>query len=254
MQKQGFGVTVFSALVLSACGQVPPPSAEPSSVKPLAAVEGVPALGGLPDTELRQDLTDARQLRADIAAGKVAAPVDEQGFALTLADLDALIQDLEAQIAAGPQLAPPIDGPDEAPEEGVGPPYATRVFLDIAADNSFERKHTYFATKYHRYNWGSDKCSVPERLRVGKIKFAMRLFSWPCIQHDFGYRNMARYPNLMTDKVRLRNKLWIDGQFKQHMYHRCDGRYAASTAARLACKATATVFHRMVVQNVKLGS
>jgi hypothetical protein len=63
------------------------------------------------------------------------------------------------------------------------------------------------------FDWSTDGCSAPTPSSL------RRLFSMPCQQHDFGYRNYGRGLRLgRNENVRG----WIDGRLLTEMQRLCD--------------------------------
>lgn len=208
MRKQGFGLLMFGALVLSACGQNPsaPAQSAPETATEASATPST-FLSATEREALQAQLAELRQLRADVAAGRTAAPLTDEGQAI---DLDALIASFEADLQQG---VAPLN--IEVPNDTLGAqaaPYPQSTYTAIAATDVFRNNYNFYRSRYARFNWGNDGCSGPAKFTGWSDEFF-----WPCVQHDFGYRNARLYPRLLNENHRA----WIDGQFKQHMRQKC---------------------------------
>jgi hypothetical protein len=98
---------------------------------------------------------------------------------------------------------------------------------------------TYNSSYYRQTNgpdWSDDGCSGP----TPPVIFD----DTACRQHDFGYRNVAKYAAGRTESVRKA----IDERFLSNMYLRCDRRWSKWYQAplRVACKGDALIFYGAV--------
>lgn len=79
-------------------------------------------------------------------------------------------------------------------------------------------------SQYGVYDWSTDECSVPF---VGSLANSGPgfNFTWPCIQHDFGYRNFKWLESAYAPRW---GSYWrgykdtIDSHFWWNMIQRCD--------------------------------
>ncbi|PNY81615.1 phospholipase A2 [Deinococcus koreensis] len=211
MTVQRTCLLLLGTLTLASCGQqagMPAASAPTTDTAPAAATPT--NLDSAQLAALRARIAQMQSLQADVQAGRVPAPVDDAGKAI---DLNQLILDLQADLREG--LSP---RPLPAAQPGAGlsaqaAPYALSTYTTIAATNTFRSRYWTLRGAFPRFNWGNDGCSGP----AGYTGWSDEFF-WPCVQHDFGYRNARFYPSRMNEADRH----WIDGQFKQHMQAVCD--------------------------------
>ncbi|UQN09321.1 phospholipase A2 [Deinococcus sp. QL22] len=206
MKNFPVGFIALGALVLSACGQVP--DVTPSSTAAAPAPFQVTLLSPAQQNALRHQLQELRDVQAQVAAGTLTAPVDDAG---QVVDLGALIQSFELDLQMGAQ---PLN--IEVPSGKLNPqaaPYAQYIYTNIAGDNNFRGNYSFNKSRFPRFNWSNDGCSGPSEYTGWSDEFY-----WPCLAHDFGYRNARLYPNLLNGNHRA----WVDSQFKQHMRLKCD--------------------------------
>jgi hypothetical protein len=136
-----------------------------------------------------------------------------------------------ARIAVLVALAVSLSAPAYAKSRA--PDLYKRNYRTIVADNHFRANYQNWKRGYPRFDWSNDGCSAPSLF----ASFS-RLFHWPCVQHDFGYRN--------NRKVGLHNratKAFVDGTFLGHMKQVCARQ---SGAARLRCNVAAGAFYTAV--------
>ncbi|MFC4454038.1 phospholipase A2 [Deinococcus sonorensis] len=220
MYKAALTTLLLGTLLLSACGQTPQPAPDAQSGETASA---------LPTTTASQDdaavfqqtLKDLRDAKARVAAGE-AAPTDAQGQPL---DLDALIRQYEAhlQSAQTRALEPNITAQS----------LYSQYFRTIVADDHFRANYSNWRRGFPGYNWSNDGCSGPaNRTGYGDN------FLWPCIQHDFGYRN-----NRLAGQHNESTRLFIDVAFLRHMNQLCSH---YSWYAKPGCYAMANVFYNGV--------
>lgn len=213
---------LLGALTLSSCGQTPGgqtpgDQAAGAPAAPEAAAAPAPLYTSILTPEqqqqLRQEIAEAQQVREDVRAGSVASPLNDDG---TPVDFDALIRGMQDELQRGQQELSPAPG--ASTDQTLSPqaaPYAQRIYTDIAGDDRFLSNYNFNRRTFPRFVWSNDGCSGPSAYTGWSDEFF-----WPCVQHDFGYRQIkARfYPNLATGAHRE----WVDGQFLQHMRQKCD--------------------------------
>lgn len=107
------------------------------------------------------------------------------------------------------------------------------VFSTIAADNSFHDHHNAWRQKFPNFDWNTDGCSGPAKLTGYADNFY-----WPCVQHDFGYRNNRRV-HRHDDETRK----FIDVELLTHMKQLCS-HYAV--LAKPGCYVAADNFYAAV--------
>ena len=198
LQKRMFGFGVLlSGLILASCNQTALPALSPDAVSS-ETVSSDP---------VRRDLAEFKTLQLQVNRGERAAPVDSTGQPV---DLALLISQLERDLA-NPVLDPSAAG---LSAQAI---YAQRIYTDISADDSFTAHLAYNKSAFRYFNWSTDGCSIPGI----PSKFQTNVVFYPaCVQHDFGYRNVKAYPNLMNESHRD----WVDAQFKRHMRTICSQR------------------------------
>jgi hypothetical protein len=97
------------------------------------------------------------------------------------------------------------------PPEVVSDAQYASAFNTIAADRDFRAHSDQWRQKFPEFDWSTDGCSGPAKL----TGFADN-FYWPCVQHDFGYRN--------NRKVHRHNEVtraFIDAEFLAHLRQLC---------------------------------
>lgn len=214
MQQRTLGLILLGALALTACGQTSAPggtSTEPSAS--LGTQMIVP--GDEPDTVLsprdraflESEIVDMQQLEAEVAAGVSPAPTDEMGQPVPLNDL---IGSFQADLQEGQQALSGLGSSLAA-----AAPYAQNVYLSIMRDTYFESNLATNKRRYPRFNWTTDGCSS-----IAQYSYWANTFYMPCVQHDFGYRNVKFYPGLMNESHRA----VVDAQFKAQMRRKCAAR------------------------------
>lgn len=207
MRTPILGLLLLGTLTLASCGQNAAAPTQPDQATSPSTPEAAPTnLNADQLGALRTRIADVQQLRDDVRAGRVAAPLDDTGAAL---DLDALLGALQADLNEGLQLQQ-LPVPDLSAQRV---PYASSTYKSVSANNSFRSQYSSLRGKYPSFNWTTDGCSGPSGYTGWSDEFY-----WPCRQHDFGYRNARHYPSLMNETHRH----WVDGQFKQHMQNVCD--------------------------------
>lgn len=202
------GLLLLGTIALASCGQqvATPSASEPATVESSVQTN----LDAAQLSALRARIADMKALQADVQTGRVAAPTDNNGQAL---DLDQLIHSLEADLQEGLR---PRTASAALPGTSLGAqvaPYAVSTYAIIASTSTFRPRYWTLRGAFPRFNWGNDGCSGP----AGYTGWSDEFF-WPCVQHDFGYRNARFYPSRMNEADRH----WVDGQFKQHMQAVCD--------------------------------
>lgn len=203
------GLLLLGTLSLASCGQqTTAPAATTPAPDAAAATTPVTNLDDAQLAALRARIADMQTLQVDVQAGRVPAPVDDAGKAV---DLGQVIRNMQADLQEG--LKP---RPAAQPGTALGAqaaPYFLSTYTTIAATNTFRSRYWTLRGAFPRFNWGNDGCSGP----AGYTGWSDEFF-WPCVQHDFGYRNARFYPSRMNETDRH----WVDGQFKQHMQAVCD--------------------------------
>lgn len=119
-----------------------------------------------------------------------------------------------------------------APTEGSDAQYAA-AFNTIAADNSFHAHYDQWRNKFPNFDWGTDGCSGPAKL----TGFADN-FYWPCVQHDFGYRN-----NRKVHRHNETTRAFVDAELLAHIKQLC-AHYAL--LAKPGCYLAAQNFYNAV--------
>ncbi|GHF40962.1 hypothetical protein HNQ07_001536 [Deinococcus metalli] len=201
-------VLLLGTLALASCGQQ---AATPQATAPAASAPA--ATTNLDDAQLaalRARIAEMQGLRDDVRAGRVPAPVDDHGQAL---DLDQLVRTLQADLQEGLQPRPLTAAADSARLGAQAAPYAVTTYTIIASTDTFRSRYSTLRSAFPRFNWSNDGCSGPSGYTGWSDEFL-----WPCVQHDFGYRNARFYSSRMNETDRH----WVDGQFKQHMQQVCD--------------------------------
>ena len=195
LQKRMFGV-LLGSLILASCNQAALPlSSEASSSEAVSA------------DPLRTDLAEFRALQLQVSRGERAAPLDSAGQPV---NLPLLIDQIERDLA-NPVLD--LSGSDLSAQAI----YAQRTYTNISADDSFTSHLSSNKRTFPRFIWSTDGCSIPGL----PSRFQTNVVFYPaCVQHDFGYRNVKAYPNLMNENHRD----WVDAQFKRHMRTICSHR------------------------------
>ena len=106
-------------------------------------------------------------------------------------------------------------------------------FAKIAADDKFREHYGEWRRNFPDFDWNNDGCSGPAKL----TGYADNFF-WPCVQHDFGYRNASR--------VHRRNEAtrkFIDDELLHHTKQVCS-HYGVWKKPR--CYVTADHFYKAV--------
>lgn len=211
-QQYASGLLLLGTLSLASCGQqaAAPTAATPAPPTSGVAVSPATNLDEAQLAALRARIADMQALQADVQAGRVPAPVDDDGAAV---DLAGLIQNLQADLQEGLKPRPPSVNESGTALGAQAAPYYLSTYTTIAATNTFRSRYSTLRSAFPRFNWGNDGCSGPS----GYTGWSDEFF-WPCVQHDFGYRNARFYPSRMNEADRH----WVDGQFKQHMQAVCD--------------------------------
>ena len=219
MTHKPLGLLASGLLLLASCSQTSTPTAS-TGTSGMAA--SVPASASI--LALQQALTDLRVSKALVEAGG-AVPVDEAGQPV---NLDTLIQGYQVDLAAASQTAL------EAPRLQALDAYSQNYFV-IVDDDNFRANHPNWVHYFPGYNWSTDGCSGP----AGYTGYDDN-FYWPCVQHDFGYRNAS-----FTGNHNETTRSHIDSAFQRHMNQLCShygvlakpGCYAAAKAFFLAVRA-----------------
>ncbi len=68
----------------------------------------------------------------------------------------------------------------------VKPPSLTSTYLIIAKASNFRQNYDHWKQRFRFFDWSNDGCTGAEVTGYGDD------FYWPCVQHDFGYRNNRR--------------------------------------------------------------
>lgn len=94
------------------------------------------------------------------------------------------------------------------------------------------------------FDWGDDGCSVPPSLRVAlrTLRYAARMFTDECRQHDFAYRNFGG--RLGLDRSEAQRAV-VDRHFYEQMKLRCR-RAASGRVQRAVCWVYARGFYMAV--------
>jgi hypothetical protein len=127
----------------------------------------------------------------------------------------------------------PRDRDPRAPRQGFSAAYRM-----IVADDNFHANYDRYKRQYPQFNWGNDGCSGPARFTGYSDNFF-----WPCVQHDFGYRN-----NRIASQHNEAARQFVDSEFRQHMKQIC-GRYDSAIRkrpARWSCNGAADAFYTAV--------
>jgi hypothetical protein len=114
------------------------------------------------------------------------------------------------------------------------------AYRSIVADDNFRTHYEQYKRQFPppRFNWGNDGCSGPAKLTGYNDNFF-----WPCVQHDFGYRN-----NRIASQHNEGTREFVDRQFLRHMRQICD-RYDSALikrGAKVACYGAADAFYHAV--------
>lgn len=112
--------------------------------------------------------------------------------------------------------------------------YAQNYFT-VVDDDNFHANYLNWEHYFPGYNWGTDGCSGPAAYSGYNDNFY-----WPCVQHDFGYRN-ATFTGNHNETARSH----VDSAFQRHMNQLCShyavlakpGCYTAAKAFFLAVRA-----------------
>lgn len=219
MMNKVFGLLASGLLLLASCSQTSTPVVMADTQDTVAVTQ--PSANLL---AIQQALVDLRAARAQVEAGG-AVPVDESGQAV---NLDAVIQSYEADLATASQAAP------TAPSLQAQSLY-TQYYFVVVDDDNFRANYGNWTHGFPGYNWGNDGCSGPASYTGYNDNFF-----WPCVQHDFGYRN-ARFTGNHNETTRS----YVDSAFQRHMNQLCSrysffakpGCYAAAKAFFLAVRA-----------------
>jgi len=214
------GIIVLGTFALMACGQPAGPAvliSAGTSSQNLAT----PLSPEQQDTVavFEQAVTDIQAAQALVASGS-APPVDDQGQSIDLAALVTTYQDTIAEYRHQ-QASTPLTAQSDA------------AFVRTYRDDNF--KNNYLNDRHYmpNYDWSQDGCSGP----ATKTGYADN-FYWPCVQHDFGYRNNRR--------ARMHNE-WtrydIDVSFLRHMDNLC-AHYGVF--AKVPCYSMSTIFYKGV--------
>jgi len=106
-------------------------------------------------------------------------------------------------------------------------------FAKIVADNDFREHYDQLRRDFPRFDWHNNGCSGPAKL----TGYADDFF-WPCVQHDFGYRNAK-----MVHRHNETTRTFIDFQLLEHTKRVCSHR---SLLAKPPCYVTANNFYSAV--------
>jgi hypothetical protein len=86
-----------------------------------------------------------------------------------------------------------------------------RNFARIAADDKFREHYDEWRRNFPLFDWNSDGCKGPAKLTGYEDNFL-----WPCVQHDFGYRN-APLVNRRNEATRK----FVDDELLKHTKQVC---------------------------------
>src|SRR5688500_13497574 len=91
-------------------------------------------------------------------------------------------------------------------------------YWQIDSDSNFQADYNHYKSAYPGFDWSTDGCSVPMVIQaVSRMadKYVAK-FYWPCVQHDFGYRN-AGHVGLKNENARAQ----VDQHLKDGMMATC---------------------------------
>ena len=175
-------------------------------------------------------VTPTTQIQYRRASTEVSdAPARRKRLVKRIAMVAALVTlgALAALTTASAHAGPPAGLADFAP-----------VYRAIASDDNFQARYNDYRRLFPGFNWSNDGCSGPAHLSGYSDNFR-----WPCIQHDFGYRN-----NHLDHQHDENTRKFIDEQFLRHMREVCQ-RYdnaIVKRPAKLACFSAAEAFYAAV--------
>lgn len=108
-----------------------------------------------------------------------------------------------------------------------------RLLFDLDL-RTFANKYTLLRRANRALDWTTDGCSAPV---VGDSGRSFN-FRWPCLRHDFGYRNFKSH-GLFNSESRLR----VDEQLHRDLEETCAPRLRTF---KLRCMAWAEIFYTLV--------
>jgi hypothetical protein len=107
------------------------------------------------------------------------------------------------------------------------------TFATIAADDKFREHYDEWRRNFPDFDWHNNGCSGPAKL----TGYADNFF-WPCVQHDFGYRN-APLVNRRNEATRK----FIDDELLKHTKQVCSHYHVLK---KPSCYVTANNFYNAV--------
>ena len=141
---------------------------------------------------------------------------------------------LSMLVAATSVLAANSAPPDPAPNRfSAETAIITHLLFDLDL-KTFTRQYASLRRTNKTLDWTSDGCSAP---LIGDSGRSFD-FRWPCVRHDFGYRNFKSH-DLFNDETRLR----IDDKFRQDLDESCRPRMRSF---KVRCLAWAEIYYSAV--------
>ncbi|CAB4909028.1 unannotated protein [freshwater metagenome] len=178
---------------------------------------------------------------------------------------DGFIQGVPTCGASDPKPAPPY-----VPAQPTAPSHATLglvaravEFEDVGGSKYGTYKKLYPSTRKdvdgHSINWGTNGCSVPEKLLEvelgyrswkGKpIAYYSDIFEKSCDRHDFGYRNFGSKADGLELAPTAAGKKAVDSRFMENMNIQCKQKFDRKYVEALQrgiCYKVADAFHLAV--------